>query len=331
MEYRPTRERPFDDIIDDADQAVNYIGLIGLYTATRWWKNNYSWIKQGLDTYYAIGNEQYSTGEMPAYRRRRRYGRGSRRFGRKSRRVVRGRARGRRGLAKRVRSINRRLRRMGVYNVETKYWEGFTGAQTGPAPGTWVPWRAYRFNKTDGMYPLWDINKGEESNERVGNKVFIRHIYLKAIVRNTGGNDPESFVQFMLVRDKEPRAQAGFPTLEDVVLAADIPAGLTPTAAQAADINLMHFQHVNDVQTGRFQILHKGLMKLSNEDGANDNTNLFVKRFRIMQPATYDEFYDDEGGSLRGGIYLAMWTNNSTVANNTIEMNGRIRVSFTDV
>lgn len=327
MEYRATRERAFDSIIDDADDAVNYIGLIGIYSATRWWKNNYSWIKQGLDTYYAIGDShQYNS------MARRRYGRGSRKgrrkFSRRSRRYSR-RSGGRRSIRRRVSGINRRLRRMGVYNVETKYAEFVTGRSiiTEGSPD-WEPWRAYKFNTTDFAYTMFDIAKGEGADDRVGQKIFLRHVYLKGILRATDSASSEVYVNWFIVRDKEPRASTNPPAIGDVATSLAAIDGWDST--ETADITSVTFKHVNDTQTGRFSFLAKGAVKLGNDAGTNDQTQLVNLRVRVMQPVIYDQVLDDDGQSTRGNIYFGMWSNNAGETNGVV-LNGRIRISFTDV
>lgn len=109
-------------------------------------------------------------------------------------------------------------------------------------------------------------------------------MYIQITASNASAN-PENYVRWFIVRDKKPGSTTLVPSISDVV---SNPLGAGPADTQEeANLSLMTFRPLNNIQMGRFQWLASGFVKISNESGAGEKTKIFKKTIYVRQPCYF--------------------------------------------
>lgn len=255
---------------------------------------------------------QPSEKKMAGYRRRvRRRIDGARTITRRKRR--------RNGLVKRIRRINRRLFTKGFNSTEVKYRTAALTGNTNSNHGTASTWGH-----------LTNIDGGTNYNQRVGVKVFIRHLNLHIHVKagTTGTASNEQYVRLVLLRWHDIKdsadwsAVSNIPTLESTELNAN---------AGDRDLALVPFHIISSKWKTGYKVLWNKVIKVSRETGADYEQRLIKKRIRIMKPCSW-ALSDGDNSVGPGQLVLYAFDNEaSAVVSEHPNLKVGYRVSFTDL
>lgn len=296
---------------DQLSNAVTGFAASTAYSGLKWFANGgYQRIKDLYDLRGQIRKEK----KMARFKRGRR---GYRKRGFKRRRI--GRRRGFRRLGRRVRALSKVVRRTGLRSTETKY---FTTAQNGTIG-----------RYTDSATPLINItnviDQGLGPGGRVGGRIFLQKIkiYIQFTASDTASN-PEQWVRWIFVRDMKPTDDAASPQLNQIIQQYGLSG---PTTQSEGNKNMMIFRYINTRQTGRFQWLWSGMLKVSNNGGSGDKTKMLKKVIRVYKPVNYGSAAIGTTlgtGQIYGFAYSSDFT---TTAANMVSYQTVFRVSWTDL
>lgn len=304
-------------------------------------KRSYAQAFGNLLTYGAAGSSIYQAFKRPrggfsisgtdtngmgrlGIRSKRRRG-GSRTITRRKRKFRRGNR-----LVKRVRRINRSLFRKGIKSIEIKYNQG-AEATTRANTGVNVIYGISEasFNGNTDAFPLTakvavtaGINRGSLRENRVGNKIFLRHLRIRGGVwaSTTTNAANEVYVKMMILRVKEaqgdtnmavsqvPVADNVFDSVNATGTRWDGSGVITTTPAADAQSKIMvNFSNVWKYMHRRwgndFQVLKVKVWKLSKETGVNSEKRFFKMNIPIFKPC----HWDDTNNAQDGHIYIYYW------------------------
>lgn len=241
--------------------------------------------------------------------------------------------RGMGGIKRRVRRISRTMYRKGLNAVEIKYKQFSEGTNRNNA-GSNVLYgiseavlqgSATSFPLTAKNSPSASIAIGSGKEQRVGNRIFLRHLRIKGGVwANTSANAAnEVYVRIMVVRWKQaqgdPTTQVStVPTADNTFDSVNAAApryngtGINTTFTLSADNyayvmanfsnqwKYMHNRWKND-----YQILWKKTIKVSKETGVNAEKRFFKANIPIFKPASFAGVTDTDAQD--GHIYIYYW------------------------
>lgn len=248
------------------------------------------------------------------FRRRRRAFRSKRRrFSRRrfSRRRFRGRAR----------RVSRRLFSKGVFAGEIDYLRNTYTGTVLPYDPTVLPFAT-----------LTALPEGDDIGDRVGRKVFVRHINLRLGLWNSGAAAVNYYtVHFLIVRDKQPPSSltsaVGYPSIGQAVSHA---LGAPPANAAEALAAGMWFKQVYTYNQNRLQFLKYKSFVLPYGVDSGKNPQYWKKRLKIMKPC----YFSAAGNSNNlgpGQIYCYMWSSQYTGQTPAPSFYFTARTSYTDV
>lgn len=249
--------------------------------------------------------------KMARFRQRKRF-----RSGTKTKRRRGGFRRGRR-LIKRVRRINRGLFRKGLKSIEVKYYQNIEAtdqANTGSnilygINESVLQANANAFPLTAKVNCSSGINQGTGRNERIGNKIFIRHLRIRGGVwASTDANAAnECYVKIMVLRVKEGQgtptsAVTTTPTADNVFdsintltsrwTGSGVNSGPLAGSSSVKAKVMLNFTNVWKYLHARwgndFQVLKSKVIKVSKETGVNSEKKLFKMNIPIFKPAHWD-------------------------------------------
>lgn len=273
--------------------------------------------------------------------------------------------RGRR-LIKRIKRISRTMHRKGLSSVEIKYAQGAdatTRALNGVNVLYGVSERTFNANPNSNPFsvkvsPTAGIARGTTRENRIGNKIFIRHLRIKGgIWASTNAKAAnEVYIKFMVIRVKEAQgspttAVTSIPTADNVfdvvnpagtrfdgsgvvtnfTLGADAQSKIMANFAN--EWKFLHSRWGND-----FQVLKRKTWKVSKETGVNAEKKFFKINIPIFKPA----HWDDADNPQDGHIYIYYWVDSFTQDPNLDRLDADFnncrpsmgwtyRVSYTDV
>lgn len=201
------------------------------------------------------------------------------------------------------------------------------------------------------------IGRGTQRGQRIGNKIFLRHIRIKGGVwaGTSAVAANEQYVKMIIVRVKQ--AQGNPNSLVSIIPFADnytqpisrsggtsvgdgkgwgTSGGGDIKAAIMADFT-NEWKYLYSRWGNDFQILKRKVWKVSKETGVNAEKKLFKMNIKIFKPA----FWDDNDNPQDGQIYLYYWCDNpcedpalpvASITGQTRPTLGMTyRLSFTDV
>ncbi|QDJ95230.1 capsid protein [Capybara virus 12_cap1_103] len=258
-----------------------------------------------------------------------------------------GRRKFRRGnrLVKRVRRISRVLHRKGLKSIEIKYLQGQlqtpntvagTGAistllETGAAGSN-----GNRFGLTS------QIVQGTTREQRVGNKVFLRHVRVRALLQASSAATAASEVYFtiMFVRVKDAQGSTGslsaeVPYLQNIFEYIGSTSALSTApngqnGGRGAFVN--QWNYINARFKDDFQILKKKTYRIGKFDGNPPMKVMFKFNMPIFKPA----YWDDAGNPADGHVYCYYWVDQVTANDGAVADGDRAqmwlswRASYTD-
>lgn len=210
----------------------------------------------------------------------------------------------------------------GIKNIEIKYHSDYTAGQTTFYSDA-AAWREH----------LTAIGEGELANERIGRKVFIKHVNLhfhfRAHPNNISPNpnpNPEQFIRIALVRVRHVIDTPDWSVPGNMPLISNV----FDMVAGDLDLSMMPYKHLTNKYSNGFDVIWTKLIKVSNKAGARLEDTILKKRVRVMQPCEWGD--DTPGGNVGPGqLMLMAWDNQSTTSQfvhpyYTVAW----RVSFTD-
>lgn len=226
-------------------------------------QTGYKWLSRGgYGRYSVTGNDR---GAQRRTRMKMRYG---------SRTKTRTKKRFKRTLRRKLRRVQRSMKRKGLNAIETKYMESSNyNLLVAKAMGT-----------AANVGLATDIDRGTDVDERVGRKVFIRHVNLKAhfIAGPDGLARAEQYIRIMVIRwnavpdtDKiDWTLSANQPSVLDIMvnpIPGDVDAQMTP------------FKRMDGKWSNPYTILYNKLVKVSNESGGDHEQHVISKRIPVMK------------------------------------------------
>lgn len=175
--------------------------------------------------------------------------------------------------------------------------------------------------------------QGDTSINRQGNKIFVRHIFIKlALAYDVTSTQDFATATFLVVRDKHPTSPItltapGPPTINDVLV---LQRPTPPTTDEEALIATADWKHVYAINQDRFEILWRKTMNLLSNPAAGKKYRTVKRKIRVMQPCNYTgPNGDDTAGP--GHCYLFGWSTGKTITGTLIPVAYGWRTSFTDV
>ncbi len=227
-------------------------------------------------------------------------------------------------MLRKIKRINRTLYRKGIFSTEIKYLRtGYTIQIPVPSPTS---------TSTNITNIMETLTKGDDYDEFMGGKVFIRNLRMQYFLRAPTTLNFDAMVRVMVVRDTQP-ANANTPpqlnTINDFYIAS------IPTSQSDADLNFMMWKHINSNSAGRFQILYNRVHIVNGDYQSYYGKNHFVKKtIKVMKPwhsaaREATPIMDARGV---GQLYLITFSN-AIVANGSDApfLNIAWRASYTDV
>lgn len=255
----------------------------------------------------------------------------------------------RRGPYKKIRRIWRFMRSKGLKSIETKYSQAF--GDSGDTISSTGVYNLAESNATVSAGSLAvtpkilfsnSIAKGTSRNQRVGNKIFLRHLKWRMMIQHaqSGGNADEIYVAVIIIRVKQAMARVDANTSSDPMITqvfenitnTGAPKSMTSAVDSRTQFVNAWWHFYNSKNRNDYQVLYRRIIKVSKEQGASEEKRIFMKNIKIMKPC----FWDDNDNQGDGHIY-AFWF--SDVTNSSTAIAGtdlpRIfygyRLTFTDV
>jgi len=268
------------------------------------------------------------------------------RFKRRGRTTVRRRKfRGRSGrLTRRVRRITRTLHRKGINSVEIKYSQGQFVTPTTVAGIGFIGTLSELANntRTSQVSLTAGITRGTARDQRVGNKVFLRHVRFRGLLQASVKAEAvaELYVTILIVRVKDAQGTITsfasevpyVPNIFEFIGNTAAPPGLNgQNGGRGAFIN--NWNYINSRWKDDFTIVKKKTFSLGKPDGTPPLKRYFKFTIPIMKPA----FWDDSNNAQDGHHYLFYWCDQVRTDDGIIEdgdrpaLWGAWRVSYTDV
>lgn len=283
----------------------------------------YQAFKRPRGGYTILGNDSDGMGRLNTRFKRRRGG---------SRTITKRRRKFRRGsrLIKRVRRINRSLYRKGIKSMEIKYYQGSeatTRANTGSNVIYGISENTFQNNAN--ALPLnskisvtTGIGKSTDRDQRVGNKIWVRHLRIRGGVWASidGAAANEVYIKMIVLRVKEAQgtptsAFNEIPKADNIFDSVNVTgtrwngSGIITTtpAADAQSKIMVNFTNVWKYLHARwgndFQVLKTKVFKVSKETGINAEKKLFKLNIPIFKPA----HWDDASNPQDGHIFIYYW------------------------
>ena len=226
------------------------------------------------------------------------------------------RFRRKRTVRKRIARIWKFMRRKGLRNIETKYLAIGWDATSTVASGSRVTLLTNAAGIAAKLYPLSTLPLGTGRSHRIGNKIFVKdckmRFYLQAPPRPPEGSavkvPNEIYVRIVLCRIKEEvsnmPANTDY-TIRHVYQAVHTSNASDPTSPIAGDSRKafisLYYKYYNSKFADNFTVLWDKTFKVSNENGAGQETKVIKKIIRVNQPCHWDD------GNNRGDGHLVFF------------------------
>lgn len=292
----------------------------------------YNGLKKRKTGFTIFGSDTHEK-KMAGYKQRKRFRGRSLTTQRRRRRFRRGNR-----VLKRVRRLSKKFHRKGLGATEIKYnqsGEITTNANTGANVIYGIMEKSLQVNTN--AFPLSSkiacssgINIGTGRNERIGNKIFIRHLRIRGgIWASTDANAAnEVYIRIMVLRVKEAQgnpttAVSTVPTADNVFDSVLVSGGRWdgtgvvtswPTSGTNAARQMGNFTNTWKYLHARwgndFQVLKSKTIKISKETGVNSEKKLFKMNIPIFKPAHWDGTTNTDAQD--GHIYIYYWMDGSS-------------------
>lgn len=237
------------------------------------------------------------------------------------------------------------MHRKGLKSVEIKYVQGkwATPNDAPPTQGSIGTLNEPASGSTQAQFMLTSISPGLARDQRVGNKVFLRHLRITGMLQASvaAAAVAEVYVTILIVRVKDAQgAIAKFdsdtpsvPNIYEFIGNTAFPPSINGQAnGRQAYIN--NWRYINSRWRDDFTILKKKVLKVGKPDG---NPPL-KKMFKITCPIFKPAYWDDSQYPQDGHLYIYWWCDQVLTlgsgepqANERPTMWGSWRVSYTDV
>lgn len=297
---------------DQVNYALGSFAVSTAYSGLSWFRKHHGEIKLAHEAYDNFRKKEMAT--YKRYRKRRRIGR---KYGK--RRFKRYRKSGRGSLARRVRRISRIINSKGIKSAEVKYRDSTFDWQVSKPD----------LNNQPNIYLLDGIIRGDEENERNGNKIFVRKINLQFFLSasDTATND-EHWIRWIVIRDAHPDSDSVSPYYQEIFESTFTSTG--NSAQWQANMAFLLNRYIHNKFKNRFQWLWTGVTKVSKNGGAGEKIKVFKKKIKVFKPA---HFTGDVPATNKGPgqLYLlAFSTEPSATVANMPRIVGKYRISYTD-
>lgn len=163
---------------------------------------------------------------------------------------------------------------------------------------------------TPGVVQLTPIVQGDTVNDRTGQKIKLKSIQFKGILRQTTGSDEAILCRIVILHDFDNRAD---PTWSSVYNA--------DTIYSLRDLN------VSDIDPKRFRIIYDRVFTLRRNTDEAERTRVSFKFYKKLK--TDVEYISGNAGAGSGGLYLMVL--GDTAQSTYIDLDYESRVRYTDV
>jgi len=235
------------------------------------------------------------------------------------------------------------MRRKGLNSIEIKYVQGqFVTPNTptglgaiGTLTENGTPTRAAQISLTSG------ISRGTARDNRIGNKVFLRHIRFRGLIQASVQAEAvsELAITVLIVRIKDAQGPVttygnevpSVPNIfEFIGNSSDPPVLSGQNGGRGAFIN--NWNYINSRWKDDFTILKKKTYYVGKPDGTPPLKRFFRMNIPVMKPA----FWDDSSNPQDGHLYMYYWCDQvrtddlAAQAGDRPVMWGAWRTSYTD-